>query len=115
MIIEGNLDLRKSSIESLGELTGVNGKLQLENCHQLKSLGKLKKIKKNLSLNDEIETLGDLEEVCEDLLLQRCGNLKDLGKLKTVNGTIYLKGSGITKKYIEEEKPFLLDKCKWEN
>ena len=46
MIINGNLDLRKSLIESLGELTEVNGNLQLENCHQLKSLGKLKKLKK---------------------------------------------------------------------
>ena len=112
MIIKGNLDLRRSSIESLGELTEVNGKLQLENCHQLKSLGKLKKIKKNLSLNDEIETLGDLEEVGEDLLLQRCGNLKDLGKLKQVR-ILKLKNSGITKEYIIKEKSFLLDKCDW--
>ena len=43
MIINGNLILRNSSIQSLGDLTKINGDLKLQNCENIRTLGKLKK------------------------------------------------------------------------
>ncbi len=112
MIIKGNLDLRRSNVESLGNITKVFGYLLLENCENLKSLSNLKEVKNSLSLNTQIESLGKLEKVGEDLYLQSCRNLKTLGDLKETN-RVFLNGSGITREYIIKEKPFLLDKCIW--
>lgn len=114
MIINGNLDLERSSIESLGNIKEIKGELNLISCKKIKSLGNLKKIGKDFYSNDEIESLGDLQIVNSSVFLQKCYLLKNLGKLKKVKGSIYLLGSGITKEYIEKEKPFLLNKCVWE-
>ena len=43
MIINGDLYLKETNVESLGELTNVNGRLSLWNCEKLKDLGKLLK------------------------------------------------------------------------
>ena len=67
MIINGNLNLKSSSIQSLGKISIVTGNLYLHNCSSLISLGNLKVVK-------------------GDLYLWDCLNLKDLGKLEKVGG-----------------------------
>ncbi len=94
MIINGNLYLDESSIESLGDIKEVKGNLILWKCYNLKDLGNLKHIK------------GDL------INFMFTKKLQSLGKLERFDGKrILLFGSNITLQYIEEEKPFLLDKC----
>ena len=98
MIINGNLDLISSEIESLGKIKTVNGKLNLRGCYKLISLG-------------------DLEFVDQTLVLSGCKNLKDLGKLRKWNNqySIKLLESGITKEYIEKHKSWLKYNCDWNN
>ena len=86
MIINGDLNLNNSSIESLGNLKKVKGDLLLWNCKNLISLG-------------------DLEEVDEEFInITYCKKLKDLGKLKLNKDLkIYYKRSGITKKIINKK------------
>jgi len=94
MIIKGNLYLDESSIESLGNIKEIKGNLILWKCYNLKDLGNLEIIR------------GDL------INLMFTKKLQSLGKLKRFTGKrILLYASNITPKYIEEEKPFLLDKC----
>jgi hypothetical protein len=94
MIIKGNLYLDESSIESLGNIKEIKGNLILWKCYNLKDLGNLEIIR------------GDL------INLMFTKKLQSLGKLKRFDGKrILLYASNITPKYIEEEKPFLLDKC----
>lgn len=94
MIINGNLYLDESSIESLGNIKEVNGNLILWKCYNLKDLGNLEIIR------------GDI------INFMFTKKLKDLGKLKRFTGNrILLYASNITPQYIEEEKPFLLNKC----
>jgi hypothetical protein len=95
MIINGNLNLKSSSIQSLGKISIVTGNLYLHNCSSLISLGNLKVAK-------------------GDLYLWDCLNLKDLGKLKEVGGKFTAVSSGITKKYIEKEKQWLKNKQFWD-
>lgn len=64
MIIKGDLNLRNSSIESLGNLEEVDGDLNLTDS-KIISLGKLKIVRGRIS--------------CWD-----CKNLKDLGNLQKV-------------------------------
>jgi hypothetical protein len=61
----------------------------------IKSLGKLKRVGRNLYLsNSQIEDLGDLEEVRWDLHLENTP-IKSLGKLKRVGRDLYLSNSQI--------------------
>jgi hypothetical protein len=85
MIINGDLYLKETNVESLGELTNVNGRLSLWNCEKLKDLGKLKTVSGLLDLRfcPELVTLGNLE-YCRGIRLFGCENLKDLGKLKII-------------------------------
>ena len=85
MIINGNLYLKETNVESLGELTEVNGRLSLFNCESLKDLGKLKTVNGLLDLRFcyELVSLGNLE-YCRGIRLFGCENLKDLGKLKII-------------------------------
>lgn len=66
MIINGNLNLANSKIQSLGNLRKVEGLLDLTDCENL-------------------EDLGDLEEIGEQLILTGCKNLKSPGKLKNLD------------------------------
>ena len=50
MIINGDLYLKETNVESLGELTNVNGRLSLWNCEKLKDLGKLKTVKEKINI-----------------------------------------------------------------
>jgi len=95
--IDGNLDLRYSSIESLGELEFVEGKLKLYGCENIKTLGKLKKVVRGyLNLgNSSIESLGELEFVGGHLALHICKKIKTLGNLKKVDGNLELNFSPI--------------------
>lgn len=137
MIINGNLILRDSLIESLGNIEEVNGYVDLMGCNNLKDLGKLKIIRNNVTLNspklkslrnlksidgklgfldcNNLETLGNLEIVTSHLGIFRCEKLKSLGNLKIVRGLIKINNSSITKEYVQREKPWLYDKCKWLN
>lgn len=85
MIINDNLILRDSTIESLGELEKVNGKLSLYNCSDLKDLGNLKTVNGLLDIRfcSSIISLKNLE-YCRDIRLMGCENLKDLGKLRII-------------------------------
>jgi hypothetical protein len=66
--VEGNFDLGWSSIETLSELTFVDGYLGLYDCKNIKTLGKLKKVGWFLNLiKSSIESLGELEFVGDDL------------------------------------------------
>ncbi len=113
MIVNGSLNLQYSSISSLGNIKKVKGFVSLLGCINLKSLGNIKFIMEDLTANDELESLGELEEVKGDLRLQRCKNLKSLENLLKVKGFIYLENSGVTKEYVEKEKPNLLKRCRW--
>jgi hypothetical protein len=94
--VEGDLGLRYSSIQSLGELEFVDGVLSLWGCENIKTLGKLKKVEGYLSLSySSIESLGDLEFIDGYLDLSNCENIKTLGKLKRIEGTLVLSRSSI--------------------
>lgn len=73
MVINGDLNLKNSSIESLGKLKKINaGGLLIEfnNCKNLKDLGNLEQID------------------CGMFEIINCHNLKDLGKLKKIKAVI---------------------------
>ena len=117
MKIKGSLDLSESSIESLGNLEEITVNFRgliLIKCEKLKTFGKLTKVPFfiNASYCENLISLGELREV-GSLNLKACKNLKSLGKLKIAN-EIILKDSGITLEYVKKEKPWLLEKCKWE-
>jgi hypothetical protein len=68
--VEGDLDLTRSSIQTLGNLEFVSGDLDLFGCINIKTLGKLKHVGGRLSLNSSgIESLGELEYVGNDIYL----------------------------------------------
>jgi hypothetical protein len=90
--VHGNMDLRGSSIESLGNLESVNGYLDLGYCEKLVSLGNLKYVDGSLTLkNTNITTLDNLEYVGHYLQLSTTP-IKDFNKLKYVGGYVNLWG-----------------------
>ena len=69
--VEGGLDLGGTRIETLGNLEYVGGSLSLEECLNLKSLGKLKYVGRWLDLRGtKLKSFGDLEYVGESLDLE---------------------------------------------
>ncbi len=101
MIINGSLNLKNTSIESLDEIEKVlcskvlfDGELQsitstalnLEKCIYLKDLGNLKEVIGSLYLSDcvSLKTLSNLEKVDEFLNLINCESLNSLGNLKEI-------------------------------
>ena len=121
--IGGDLNLRRTDIETLGNLVRVEGDLDLASCKNLKSLGDLEYVGGwlNLYLRDvkslrnlvrvegdldlqfckNLVSLGDLEYVGGNLYLQLCQNLESLGNLKYVGGNLYLRDTPLSKKYAE--------------
>ena len=81
-IIDDNLDLQGSKIESLGGLRSVGGSLDLANT-EIKSLGNLRSVGGNLYLT--------------------YSEIKSLGNLRSVGGDLFLRDTPISKKYSEEE------------
>jgi hypothetical protein len=100
--IGGDLDLRHTPIESLGNLTSVGGYLYLYGS-EIKSLGNLTSVGGYLYLyGSEIQSLGNLTSVGGYLNL-RDSSIKSLGNLKSVGGNLYLNNTPILKKYSKEE------------
>jgi hypothetical protein len=91
----GDLDLRDSDIETLGNLVRVEGDLDLFDCKNLKSLGNLEYVGGlNLTFSD-VKTLGNLVRVEGYLNLQSCENLASLGDLEYVGGWVDLRDTKI--------------------
>ena len=80
--VDGDLDLRNTSIESLGNLTSVGGYLTL--------------------FMTPIKSLGNLTSVDDDLDLNRA-SIESLGNLTSVGGDLDLRYTPISEKYTEEE------------
>ena len=80
--IGGDLNLYKSPIKSLGNLTSVGGYLSLRNT-PIESLGNLKSVEGNL----------DLENT----------SIKSLGNLTSVGGGLNLENTPMSRKYSEQE------------
>lgn len=91
-VYEGNLDLSRTAVASLGELREVEGVLNLSNTDRLQSIGNLKKAY-SLSLEkSSLPGLGNLETISNSLLL-RDSRVSSLGKLRVVGGTVNLHGN----------------------
>ena len=89
MIVNGNLILRDSLVNSLGNLKEVNGYVDLMGCNNLMDLGKLKIIRNNVTLNgSKLKSLGNLRSIDGKLGLLDCNNLEDLGELEVVAGNL---------------------------
>ena len=95
--IDGNLDLRRTNIKSLGNLESVSGYLDLGYCEDLVSLGNLKYVGDYLILkNTNMTTLNNLETVGSNLreygsFLELSDTpIRDFGKLRYVGGDITL-------------------------
>ncbi len=100
--VGGDLGLRKTSIKTLGNLTSVGGHLDLYNT-PIESLGKLTSVGDYLDLEDTlIESLGNLTTVGGNLDLEQTP-IKSLGNLTTVGGSLFLRRTPISKNYTEEE------------
>jgi hypothetical protein len=89
--IVGDLNLRNSQIESLGNLTSVGGDLELDNT-PIESLGSLTSVGGNLYLyNTPIESLGNLTSVGGNLYLENTPLLKKYSR-KKIKDMIEVKG-----------------------
>lgn len=102
------LDLRGTSIESLGNLKSVGMDLDLVGT-PIKSLGNLQSVGGNLDLyNTPIESLGNLQSVGGDLDLRRTA-IESLGNLQSVGGDLNLRYTPLSKKYTQEEIRQMVD------
>jgi len=100
--VGGDIDLRKTPIESLGNLTSVGGYLDLYNT-PIKSLGNLTTVGGYLDLsNTLIESLGNLTSVGGYLDLYNTP-IKSLGNLTTVGGDLDLTNTPISQKYTRKQ------------
>jgi hypothetical protein len=100
--IGDDLDLRGTTIQSLGNLKSVGGYLDLQGT-KIKSLGNLQSVGGGLSLvGTPIQSLGNLESVVGGLFLQN-SKIQSLGNLKSVGGDLFLENTPISKKYTREQ------------
>ena len=100
--IGGNLDLRKTPIESLGNLQSVGGDLDLRDT-SIEFLENLTSVGGDLDLfKTPIKSLGNLTSVGGYLDLQ-VTYIESLGNLQSVGGDLYLYETPISKKYSEKE------------
>jgi hypothetical protein len=137
MIINGTLDLRECfNLTSIDKITEVNGILLLNNT-------KVSTIPENIKFNwrssldisyTKISNISFLKnktfkflnlsglgfkklpnglETLMELRLNECFQLKELPNDLKVGEILYLKDSGITKKYIMKNRKDLLYKCDW--
>jgi hypothetical protein len=101
--IGGNLELRTMEIETLGNLTSVEGDLDLFSCKSLTSLGNLTSVGGNLDLEGtKIKSLGNLTSVGGSLDLRNCKNLTSFGNLTSVGRNLVLRDAPISKKYSDQ-------------
>jgi len=113
--IGGDLNLRRTDIETLGNLVRVEGDLDLESCQNLESLENLEYVGGYLDLkNTSIETLGNLVRVEGDLDLASCKNLQSLGDLEYVGGwlNLYLRDVKSLRNLVRVEGDLDLQFCK---
>jgi hypothetical protein len=93
--IGGDLNLYKSPIKSLGNLTSVGGYLSLRNT-PIESLGNLKSVEGNLDLeNTSIKSLGNLTSVGGGLNLENTPisnkhTKQEIRQMVNIDGDIYL-------------------------
>ena len=100
--IGGNLDLRYSSIESLGNLISVGGNLYLAYT-PIKSLRNLTSVDGNLDLShSSIESLGNLTSVGGNLNLLYT-EIESFENLISVGRTLYIIKTPLAEKYSEKE------------
>ena len=100
--ITDDLDLYKSNIKSLGNLTSVGGSLDLYGS-KIESLGNLTSVGGYLDLYiSNIKSLGNLTSVGGNLNLED-SNVESLGNLTSVGGYLDLTDTPLSKKYSEEE------------
>jgi hypothetical protein len=109
--IGGDLNLRTMEIESLGNLTSVEGYLDLGLCENLTSLGNLTSVGGHLYLEDceSLTSFGNLTSVGGGLDLYGCVNLTSLGNLTYIGEDLLFEGTPISKKYSEEEIRQMVD------
>ena len=106
--IQGDLDLYKSKVKSLGSLKSVGGNLYLHNSKIL-SLGDLEYVGGDLDLyNTKLHSLGNLKSVGGYLYLAH-SEVESLGDLEYVGGSLYLRNSPLSEKYSEEEIRQMVD------
>jgi len=96
--IESDIVIRGELIHDLGNVTEIIGDLGIRDS-SLNSLGELKKVDGNFwisshTIDSNIHSLNKLEEVNGDLTL-RYSNIRNLGQLKRVNGNLSLRDTGI--------------------
>jgi hypothetical protein len=97
---EGDLDLSNTPIETLPDnLIEVNGRLNLANCKNLKSLNNLKYVEGDLDLSEckNLISLNNLKYVNGYLDLSYCINLIELPDSLSVGGSLYLSNTSIKK------------------
>jgi hypothetical protein len=102
--VEGGLNLYNCiKLQSLGNLEYVGNFLDLESCQNLVSLGNLKYVGGTLDLRrTDIETLGNLEYVGGGLDLG-FSDIKTLGNLEYVGGDLDLQSTPLSEKYTEDD------------
>jgi len=109
LIVNGDLDLEGTPIQSLGNLKTVRGWLDLEET-PIQDLGNLQKVGTDLDLRrTSIQDLGNLQHVGGSLWLTNCTNLLTLGNLKKVGGFLDLENTPLSKKYSEKEIREMID------
>jgi hypothetical protein len=100
--ITDNLDLHRSPIKDLGNLTSVGGYLVLSRS-KIESLGNLTSVGGGLNLfESNIKSLGNLTSVGSYLNMEY-SKIKDLGNLTSVGGYLYLGKTPLSRKYTEEK------------
>ena len=102
--VEGVLNLSKSDIKTLGNLVRVEGGLNLMRCFNLQSLGNLEYVGGLFYLygNENLQSLGNLIRVDGSLNLSM-SNVESLGKLKYVYDHLDLQHTPLSMKYTREE------------
>jgi hypothetical protein len=102
--VEGVLNLSESDIKTLGNLVRVEGGLNLMRCFNLQSLGNLEYVGGLFYLygNENLQSLGNLVRVKSDLDLGST-RIETLGNLEYVGGDLNLHDTPIRIKYTEEQ------------
>jgi hypothetical protein len=101
--ITGNLILKNSEFESLGNLTSVGGDLII-GLGNIESLGNLTSVGGHVMfLNTNITSLGNLTSVGGDINVGGNKKLKSLGNLTSVGGNLTISKTPLAKKYSGEE------------
>jgi hypothetical protein len=110
--INGNIDIRDSSVKEFKHLVRVNGHLKAYGS-KIEDLGKLRRVNGNLTLSktENLKSLGNLEYVGFSLDLIH-SNIEDLGHLNEVGRSLDLRFTPKLKSLGEVSPSFTNDKFK---